>query len=50
MNTYRITYSYNGAARSRTFTAESEGEAIEQFEEWVDTQDADIEFVGCVEA
>jgi SpoVK/Ycf46/Vps4 family AAA+-type ATPase len=48
MDEYRITYSRNGAARSRTYTAESEGEAIELFEEWADAQDDDIEFVGCV--
>ena len=50
MNTYRITFGYNGQARVLRIDAESDGEAIEKWELWADSQEfADIEFVSCIE-
>lgn len=46
MNEFRITFGFNGLARSLTWKAESEGEALEYFDEYCERYDADIEFVG----
>lgn len=49
MAIFRITYAWNDCGRSKTYRAESEGEAIELFEEWADRQDADVELLTIVE-
>lgn len=50
MATYRITYALeSGAARSKTIEAESEGEALEQFDDFADNCNQCLEFVGIVE-
>lgn len=43
MYEFRITFNYNGLAKSVVFNAESDGEAIEQFES---SQYADCEIIG----
>ena len=47
MNKYRITFDFNGCARTKNIQAESEGEALEIFEEV--TGFADYEVIGIVE-
>ena len=50
MAKFRITYALeSGAARSKTIEAESEGEALEQFDDFADNCNQCLEFVGIVE-
>lgn len=49
MNEYKIIYGFNGSARSRVYLAESDGEAIENWENEMERFDADIEFVDIIE-
>lgn len=49
MNTYKISFSIDGIGRAKNFTAESDGEAIELFEEWAEGFDHEIEFLSIKE-
>jgi hypothetical protein len=49
MNKYRISFAADGVGKSMTITAESWGDAVEQFDAWVDGQDADIEMLNVLE-
>lgn len=48
MNNYKISFTADGAPRCKTFAAESDGEAIELFEEWAE-RFGDIEFLSIKE-
>lgn len=50
MAKFRITYALeSGVARSKTIDAESEGEAIDQFDDFADQSSQFLEFIGIVE-
>jgi len=50
MGTFRISYALeSGAARSKTIEAESDGEALEMFDDFADNCGQFIEFIGIAE-
>ena len=50
MNNYKVSYTINGMGRAKNFRAESEGEAVEMFEEWAERFDGEAEFLSIKEA
>lgn len=46
MASYEVRFWVDCAEGKKTFIAESEGDAIEMFEEWSERYDPEIEFVG----
>lgn len=49
MSKFKISFAADGVGKSITITAESWGDAVEQFDIWVDGQDADIEMLNVLE-
>lgn len=50
MYDYRIKFSLeNGQVRSKIFSGESEGEAIENYDYWADSQNQFLEFLSIEE-
>lgn len=49
MNNYKVSYGINGTGRSRIYSAESEAEALEDWERDYEGCENFIEFVSCVE-